>query len=92
MEKDYPRCRHCSTGHCHRIRSYAIYSLQINMERCQYTGCRKKTLLITCRCKMGFCEKHRYAEDHACPFDYKKLYQEKLEKENVKVVADKLIR
>lgn len=61
------------------------------MERCQHEGCRKKTLLIKCRCDRGFCDKHRYAEDHACPFDYKKVYREKLEKENVKVVAEKLV-
>lgn len=45
------------------------------VKRCQFSGCKKKLTLtqksIACKCKMYFCAKHRYAEDHSCTFDFK---------------------
>jgi hypothetical protein len=47
---------------------------------------------FSCKCEYVFCGKHRYAEDHQCPFDYRNLHQEKLAKENPVVKNDKLTR
>ncbi len=35
--------------------------------------CNKKTGIVPFECKCGnqYCSKHRYAEDHACTYDYK---------------------
>ena len=56
------------------------------------TVCKKKTGLIpfTCKCnaEFKFCSKHRL--DHNCTFDFHKEQQEKLLKENPKIVAPKI--
>jgi hypothetical protein len=60
--------------------------------RCQ--SCRKKVGLtgFKCRCGHLFCGQHRYAEDHACTFDYKSAARERLAAANPTVVADKVAR
>ena len=59
------------------------------MIKCSF--CKKKTLiLISCRCGKDFCSKHKDPEIHKCNFDYKKLGRDKIEKENPKVVTDKI--
>lgn len=47
-----------------------------------------------CRCnkEILFCSKHRYPEDHNCSFDYQEMQREKIEKENPKIVSDKLLK
>lgn len=42
--------------------------------------CRKKINLthILCKCKNYYCMKHRYANEHACSFNYRKEHQDKL--------------
>lgn len=56
--------------------------------------CKKKLGLIpfTCRCERLFCSLHRYAEDHQCKFDYKEMGQNRIRKENPKIVAEKIIK
>jgi len=55
-------------------------------------ACKKKVGLtgFECRCGLVFCGVHRYADQHACSFDYKAHDRTILEKNNQKVVADKL--
>ena len=53
--------------------------------------CKKKYLLtVSCKCGNKFCFKHRYAEQHECTFDYKKIGREILEKENPKILYKKI--
>ena len=67
-----------------------INQIQANKKLC-FT-CRKKVGLLgfECKCSFVFCSKHRYAEDHACEFDFKKMQQEKISKDNQKIVAAKV--
>jgi hypothetical protein len=60
--------------------------------RCQH--CRKKVGLTGFKCKCGllFCGQHRYAEVHACTFDYKTSERAKLAESNPLVQADKVQR
>ncbi|GBF95755.1 hypothetical protein Rsub_08191 [Raphidocelis subcapitata] len=60
--------------------------------RCQQ--CRKKVGLTGFKCKCGqlFCGSHRYAEAHACTFDYKTAEREKLAAANPLVQAAKVQR
>ncbi|CAD6245167.1 unnamed protein product [Miscanthus lutarioriparius] len=55
-------------------------------------SCRKKVgqLGFPCRCGGTFCSLHRYAEKHACDFDFKAAGREKIAKNNPLVVAAKI--
>ncbi|NXT84225.1 ZFAN4 protein, partial [Zapornia atra] len=55
--------------------------------------CGKKTGLTTsfeCRCGNNFCATHRYAETHACSYDYKSAARRYLQENNPAVSAPKL--
>uniref|UniRef100_A0A8C8VHJ3 Zinc finger AN1-type containing 4 n=1 Tax=Pelusios castaneus TaxID=367368 RepID=A0A8C8VHJ3_9SAUR len=55
--------------------------------------CRKKTGLATsyeCRCGNNFCATHRYAEAHACTYNYKSAGRRYLQETNPVVSAPKL--
>ncbi|CAN6322347.1 unnamed protein product [Urochloa humidicola] len=58
------------------------------------TACRKKVGLLGFRCCCGetFCGAHRYAEKHACGFDYKRAGRERIAKNNPLVVAHKIAK
>jgi len=60
--------------------------------RCQQ--CRKKVGLTGFKCKCGllFCGQHRYAEAHACSFDYKTIARQQLAENNPLVQASKVQR
>ncbi|KAL6842453.1 hypothetical protein ACP4OV_027688 [Aristida adscensionis] len=55
-------------------------------------SCNKRVGLLgfPCRCGGTFCSLHRYAEKHACSFDYKAADREKIAKNNPLVVAAKI--
>ncbi|KAM0831641.1 hypothetical protein ACQ4PT_065400 [Festuca glaucescens] len=55
-------------------------------------SCKKKVRLLgfACRCGGTFCSLHRYADGHACSFDYKKADREKIAQQNPLVVASKI--
>ncbi|PUZ36660.1 hypothetical protein GQ55_9G055900 [Panicum hallii var. hallii] len=57
-------------------------------------ACRKKVGLLGFRCCCGetFCGAHRYAEKHACGFDYKGAGRERIARNNPVVVADKVAK
>ena len=65
-------------------------SKKINKKRC--FKCNKKLPLIpfSCKCENFFCSKCRMPEDHNCNFNWKILYLEKLEKDNPKILANKI--
>lgn len=55
--------------------------------------CSKKLKLIgtyTCRCEKVFCNKHRFFDQHQCPFDFKTEARNKLRESNPKIVPRKL--
>ncbi|KAL6859372.1 hypothetical protein ACP4OV_017631 [Aristida adscensionis] len=57
-------------------------------------SCRKKVGLLgfPCRCGGTYCSVHRFAERHACDFDYKKADREQIAKNNPLVVAAKITK
>ncbi|GAA0142833.1 hypothetical protein LIER_03646 [Lithospermum erythrorhizon] len=62
-------------------------------EKVRCMCCNKKIrelIIFECRCGGMFCKKHRYAEDHACNFDFKKLGSLEIAMENLVIKADKL--
>lgn len=63
---------------------------QCDKTRCW--NCTKKIGLtgVRCRCGYYFCASHRYAESHACDYDYKTNERRKLTKQNPVVQANKL--
>ncbi|CUT99173.1 an1 type zinc finger [Echinococcus multilocularis] len=66
-------------------------SPKVNTNRC--ASCNRKTGLVdsyTCRCERNFCSKHRYAELHACSFDYKADARRYIRETNPVVTAAKL--
>ncbi|OXB71457.1 UNVERIFIED_CONTAM: hypothetical protein H355_007988 [Colinus virginianus] len=54
--------------------------------------CNRKIGLVgfQCRCGYYYCGEHRYADRHACAFDYKTYEREHLKKQNHRVVAEKV--
>jgi len=55
--------------------------------------CRKKLNLsqqVQCRCALFFCLRHRYPESHNCTYNRRKDWDEKLNKENPKIEAEKI--
>jgi len=66
------------------------------VKRCEAEGCKKKLSLvhlsIKCKCNKCFCDVHRFSESHNCSFDY--ANQESMNKklEEMKCVADKIIK
>ena len=54
--------------------------------------CRRRVGItgFRCRCGFVFCGTHRYAEQHECTFDFKRVVKEKIAKSNPIVKAEKL--
>lgn len=59
-------------------------------ERCHV--CNKKLGLtpLQCKCSHIFCSAHIFYKDHACSFDFRQHGRSILEKQNPKVVGEKL--
>ncbi len=57
--------------------------------RCDF--CEKKVFFSgKCKCSKYFCDKHRY--NHDCSFSYFVKNKTELEKRNIKIDSDKIIR
>ncbi len=67
-------------------------SLREKNKRCSLDGCNKKLRLtdMACRCGKKFCGNHRVCSDHNCTYDYKSSERKELEKNNEKIVGEKL--
>ena len=63
-----------------------------NVPKCNLDGCNKKLRLtdMACRCGKKFCGNHRVWSDHNCTYDYKSSERKELEKNNEKIVGEKL--
>lgn len=66
--------------------------VQKNRRRCWECKAKVALTAVTCRCDYTFCNKHRYAEEHKCTFDFKVSAKRKLEAENPRVVPSKVAR
>ena len=71
-----------------------ITEVSIIPKRCAHPECKRKLKLTDCDCRCGkrFCSSHRVAEDHKCEYDYRGFGMAALEKQLVKVEADRLER
>ena len=45
-----------------------------------------------CACGGVYCSKHRFETDHSCEYDFKTKGRERLEKDNQKIVNEKIIK
>jgi len=61
-----------------------------NSERCRV--CQKKLGLtpLQCKCSYIFCSAHIFYKDHACSFDFRQHGRSILEKQNPKIVGEKM--
>jgi hypothetical protein len=77
-----------------KVKTNAIKTKKKKPKKNRCAECRKKLGIVPfeCKCKRLYCNKHRYAEDHNCAYDYKSEYKKIFKKNNPKVVAEKIIR
>lgn len=58
--------------------------------------CNKRIGLLGFQCKCDkiklFCSLHKYPTDHSCDFDFKENAKKILEKNNPKIISDKIIK
>lgn len=47
-------------------------------------------VFIRCKCSNIFCSKHRYPENHICSYNYKDMFKKELEKNNNKIISEKI--
>ncbi|KAL4157021.1 hypothetical protein PRNP1_006047 [Phytophthora ramorum] len=66
--------------------------VQKNRRRCWECKMKVGLTAVKCRCDYTFCNKHRYAEEHKCVFNFKTAGKRKLEEENPVVVPCKVAR
>ena len=66
----------------------------VRPKRCEHSECNKKLMLtdFACQCKQFYCSNHRHANLHSCKFDYKNKAGANLEKQLVKLGAEKMER
>jgi hypothetical protein len=63
-----------------------------NLNKCGHCNKKLSLLKFECRCGFNYCNIHRTPETHKCQFDYKTHERKLLEKNNQKIVKDKLER
>lgn len=63
-------------------------------KRCNLIECKSKLGLLgfDCKCGYKFCGKHRHTDTHHCTYDHMSEARKRLEKENPKIVNEKLNR
>lgn len=66
--------------------------VQKNRRRCWECKAKVGLTAVVCRCDYTFCNKHRYAEEHKCSFNFKTAGKRKLEEENPRIVPSKVAR
>jgi hypothetical protein len=56
------------------IPSLAQEITPVKKNRCPVDGCKRRLMLtdFACRCGKTCCPSHRFADDHACTYDFKK--------------------
>eukprot|EP00808_Paulinella_micropora_P003508 g23123.t1 len=76
---------------CRRFTMF-LKPVQKHTNRCWQCNKRIGITGVECRCGYVFCGVHRYADQHNCSFDYRKLQRKKLEKENFQLQRKKFER
>ena len=81
-----------------------IFTLDINhspktnktkKKKCGICSVKLSLVQIECgKCPCGgvYCSKHRFETDHSCDYDFKTKGRERLEKDNQKIVNEKIIK
>ncbi|KRZ97810.1 Zinc finger A20 and AN1 domain-containing stress-associated protein 6 [Trichinella sp. T8] len=59
-------------------------------KRCEQCKVKLPLIPMECRCGKVFCKLHRYAAEHQCTFDYRKMAAKEIARNNPKVEAEKL--
>ena len=59
-------------------------------ERCHVCNKKLKLTPLICKCSFAFCSAHIFYKDHACSFDFRQHGRTILEKQNPKVVGEKI--
>lgn len=59
-------------------------------QRCIVCNKKVKIHVIACRCKQYLCGVHVSPECHECSFDYKEYGRRLLEKQNPKIIPEKI--
>ena len=62
------------------------------MSRCPVCNKKIKLTDIECKCGIIFCSIHRYPDMHDCSFNFKISERTILEKNNPKIVSDKITK
>ncbi len=53
--------------------------------------CHKKSyIMVRCMCGNNYCLSHKYPDSHNCTFDHRKVFRERLERNNPKIEAEKI--
>ncbi len=66
--------------------------MDIKKKRCFECNKKLKLFPIKCKCNNVFCEKHRYAENHICSYNYKEQYKKELDKNNNLILSTKILK
>ena len=50
------------------------------MARCSFESCKRKIQITAfpCKCKLVFCDTHKFYEDHKCSYNYFEEEQKKM--------------
>ncbi|KRY01411.1 Zinc finger A20 and AN1 domain-containing stress-associated protein 6 [Trichinella pseudospiralis] len=59
-------------------------------KRCAQCHVKLPLIPMECRCGKVFCKLHRYAAEHQCTFNYRKMAAKEIEQNNPKIEAQKL--
>ncbi len=63
------------------------------VQKCEACKTKKVSTLVAFSCRCGYkylCDKCRYPDEHKCTFDYRKMAQDQLNKENPKIEGIKV--
>jgi hypothetical protein len=93
-----------SNEHKESNKNNKIFTLDINhspktnktkKKKCGICSVKLSLVQIECgKCPCGgvYCSKHRFETDHSCDYDFKTKGRERLEKDNQKIVNEKIIK
>ena len=64
----------------------------VTMSVCNLCKCKVSLTAIKCKCGNIYCNAHRYAEEHACTYNYRAKGAAALEAAMPVITADKVIK
>lgn len=75
--------------------NYLPKTNKTNKKKCAICSVKLSLVEIECgKCPCGgiYCSKHRFEKEHSCEYDFKTKGRERLEKDNRKIVNEKIIK